>query len=60
MIRPDPEKIVRSARKILELEAAALNTVAKRMGVEIFNAVDLILKSQGRLVVSGMPLPGTG
>lgn len=54
----DSLAIIASARRIIEMEAQSLTEIGKRLGQEIFNAVDLILTSQGRLVVSGMGKSG--
>ena len=47
-----------SVRKVLEAEADAIRAAAGRLGDEISTAVDLILTSHGRVVVSGMGKSG--
>lgn len=47
-----------SVRRVLEAEAAAILASAARLGDEIIAAVDLILTSRGRLIVSGIGKSG--
>ena len=47
-----------SAKNILEIEIRALQTAAANLGDELVKAVDLILTSPGRIIVSGMGKSG--
>ncbi len=47
-----------SAKNILELEIEALQKAAANLGEELVRAVDLILTSPGRIIVSGMGKSG--
>ena len=46
--------LVASARRVLATEAAALQALAGNIPADLLNAVDAILKSRGRVVVSGI------
>lgn len=45
-------------RQIMELEAKAILSAAERLGTEFENAVDLILKSPGKVVIIGIGKSG--
>ncbi len=45
-------------RKVLEIEARAIDTVAPRLGPGFVQAIELVLGCQGRVVVTGMGKPG--
>jgi arabinose-5-phosphate isomerase len=47
-----------SAREVLRLEAAALESLAANLNGDFSNAVDLVLACKGRLVVTGMGKSG--
>ncbi|MCH4152528.1 MAG: KpsF/GutQ family sugar-phosphate isomerase [Sphingobium sp.] len=50
--------LVASARRVLATEAAALQALAGNIPADLLNAVDAILKSRGRVVVSGIGKSG--
>lgn len=52
------DSILESARRALENEADAIRAAAVRLNGEVLRAVDLILTSHGRLIVSGMGKSG--
>lgn len=52
------DSILESARLALMDEAEAIRAVAARLNGEVLRAVDLILTSRGRLIVSGMGKSG--
>jgi len=52
------EKIIRRAKEVLEIEIEAIRDLKKRINYDFKRAVDLILKSKGRVVVSGMGKSG--
>ncbi|MDJ0626396.1 MAG: KpsF/GutQ family sugar-phosphate isomerase [Candidatus Caenarcaniphilales bacterium] len=54
----EKEKIVDSARKVIELEAKYLQKLSSLIGEEFYNAVKLILQTKGRVVVTGMGKSG--
>ncbi len=49
---------IKRAREVLEMEARAILELKKRIGKEFKAALELILKSKGRVVVSGMGKTG--
>jgi len=50
--------IKRRAREVLEIEAEAIKALKGRIGKNFSRAVDIVLKSKGRVVVSGMGKTG--
>src|SRR5512144_1371600 len=46
------------AKRVLSVEAAAINAVRDRLGVEFDGAVELLLDCRGRVVVTGMGKSG--
>ncbi|MFZ2956867.1 MAG: KpsF/GutQ family sugar-phosphate isomerase [Candidatus Ozemobacteraceae bacterium] len=50
--------VIESARRVLEAEGDALHALAARLDEGMSTAVDLILTSRGRLIVSGMGKSG--
>ena len=54
----DHDSILEAARRALGDEAEAIRAAAARLNGEILRAVDLILTSRGRLIVSGMGKSG--
>jgi len=54
----DTDSILETARRALENEAEAIRAAAARLNGEVLQAVDLILTSHGRLIVSGMGKSG--
>lgn len=55
---PDADRAVAMGRQVLEIEAAAVAALARRLGDEFRAAVALILESRGRVVVSGIGKSG--
>lgn len=53
----DP-KFLETARRVVRTEAAALGTLANALGDPVVAAVEMILASKGRVVVSGMGKSG--
>jgi arabinose-5-phosphate isomerase len=51
-------KVLKRARDVLDIEASAINCLKKRIGRQFQKAVELIIKSKGRVVVSGMGKTG--
>jgi arabinose-5-phosphate isomerase len=49
---------IKRARQVLDMEARAILELKKRLGREFKSALDLILRSKGRVVVSGMGKTG--
>ncbi len=54
----DDERTVAMGRQVLEIEAAAVAALGRRLGHEFSAAVALILESRGRVVVSGIGKSG--
>lgn len=54
----DDTRVVAMGRQVLEIEAAAVASLARRIGPEFCAAVALILESRGRVVVSGIGKSG--
>ncbi len=54
----DGKGILEIARQVLQNEAEAISRVAGRLGEGVAGAVDLVLQSHGRLIVSGMGKSG--
>jgi arabinose-5-phosphate isomerase len=50
--------LIKRARQVLDIEAEAIKTLKSRIGVEFQRALELIMKSKGRVVVSGMGKTG--
>ncbi len=50
--------IIAEARRVIQVEAEALTAMANRIDASFENAVDLILASPGRVIVSGMGKSG--
>jgi arabinose-5-phosphate isomerase len=50
--------VLKSARQVLEIEAGAIKEVADRLDDSFLEAVDLLLKCRGRVVVTGMGKSG--
>ncbi|MDD5077492.1 MAG: KpsF/GutQ family sugar-phosphate isomerase [Candidatus Omnitrophica bacterium] len=50
--------LIKRAKEVLEIEAQAIRLLKDRLGGGFVKAVDLILKSKGRVVVSGMGKTG--
>jgi arabinose-5-phosphate isomerase len=55
---PVTEDIVAAARRVLDIEARALDTLAARLGEDFARAVRLVLDSTGRVIVSGLGKSG--
>jgi arabinose-5-phosphate isomerase len=54
----DAEQVLNLARKTFEIEAAAVQGLAGRLGREFAQAVELVLACEGRVVVMGMGKSG--
>lgn len=50
--------VIDEARRVIRVEAEALSVMAERIDASFAQAIDLILGSQGRLIVSGMGKSG--
>ena len=53
-----PVDSVRTAKEVLEIESSAIRNLIKSIGKDFRDAVDMILDSSGRVVVTGMGKPG--
>jgi len=49
---------IKRAREVFDIEAAAIKNLKPRIGVEFLKALSLLLKTKGRVVVSGMGKTG--
>src|SRR2546425_6137124 len=58
MSRTEPSDLVERGRRVLALEAAAIERVADRLGPPFAAAVRLLAAAQGRLIVSGVGKSG--
>src|SRR2546422_6136452 len=58
MSRTEPSDLVERGRRVLALEAAAMERVAGRLGRPFAAAVRLLAAAQGRLIVSGVGKSG--
>src|ERR1043166_6896785 len=56
--RHDPERIIRVAREVVRDEAVALEALAETLGKPLARAAELILKSKGQLLVTGLGKSG--
>ena len=54
----DPAEVLNEARRVLRLEAEAISTLADRVGESFVAAVDAIVRSTGRVIVSGVGKSG--
>jgi len=54
----DPDRALRLARQTLEIEAAAVLGLQRRLGADFVRAVQLLLALRGRVVVMGMGKSG--
>ncbi len=50
--------VIKRAREVLDIEAEAIRSLKSRLGNSFKEALDLILKTKGRVVVSGMGKTG--
>ena len=53
-----PEQLLALARRVLAIEASALNRVAERLDGDFCRAIELILASHGRVIVCGIGKSG--
>jgi arabinose-5-phosphate isomerase len=58
MRRTEPTELVDRGRRVLALEAAAIHRVAERLSPAFAAAVELLVSSKGRLIVSGLGKSG--
>ncbi len=54
----DPETLLATARRVIEIEARGLAALSDALGASFATAVDLILDAKGRVIVSGMGKSG--
>jgi arabinose-5-phosphate isomerase len=52
------KNVLKRAKEVFDIEAEAVRALKKRVGRDFQEAVDIILKSKGRVVVSGMGKTG--
>jgi arabinose-5-phosphate isomerase len=57
-VRLDDSSVVDEGRRVLELEAAAVSAVARRVDREFARAVRLLAEAKGRVIVSGVGKSG--
>ncbi len=50
--------LVEEAREVLEIEAQGILSLVERVGPEFENAVDMIMKAKGRVILTGMGKSG--
>ena len=50
--------VLKRAKEVLDIEAAAIKALKARLGKEFIKAVDIALKTKGRVIVSGMGKTG--
>ncbi|HEX8963838.1 MAG TPA: KpsF/GutQ family sugar-phosphate isomerase [Rhodocyclaceae bacterium] len=55
---PDSSRAIAMAKRVLSIEAEAVTALAERLGPEFRRAVDLVLASSGRVIVSGIGKSG--
>ncbi len=49
---------VKTAKRVLKIEAGAISSLVRRVGPDFSRAVDLILSTEGKVIVSGMGKSG--
>ena len=54
----DSSRAIAMAKRVLSIEAAAITALAERIGPEFHRAVELVLASRGRVIVSGIGKSG--
>ena len=54
----NPADLLATARRVLAIEASAVNALCSRLGDDFVRAVSMILAAKGRVVVSGMGKSG--
>ncbi len=54
----DPDRLLATARRVIQDEAAALSALEATLGTSLVEAVELILAARGRVIVSGMGKSG--
>jgi arabinose-5-phosphate isomerase len=57
-VRLDDSAVVEEGRRVLDLEAAAVSAVARRVDQEFARAVRLLAEAKGRVIVSGVGKSG--
>jgi arabinose-5-phosphate isomerase len=55
---PDSSRAIAMAQRVLSIEAEAVTALGARLGAEFRAAVDMILSSRGRVIVSGIGKSG--
>ena len=58
MTQPDDLPIVRSARRVLQTEANAILEMVEALPEDFAEVVELILKTEGRVIISGVGKSG--
>jgi len=58
MTQPDDLPIVRSARRVLQTEANAILEMVEALPKDFAEVVELILKTEGRVIISGVGKSG--
>lgn len=54
----DPGELLREAKRVLDAEARAVETLAGRLGAEFVRAVEVLAAAEGRIIVSGIGKSG--
>ncbi len=54
----DPMKLIETGRRVIETEAAALGMLAQGLGETFANALEVMIRAKGRVIVSGMGKSG--
>ncbi|HZZ92523.1 MAG TPA: KpsF/GutQ family sugar-phosphate isomerase [Usitatibacter sp.] len=57
-VRPDAERLLELARDVLDIEADAVRSLKQKMGDAFLRAHGLIMRTKGRVVVTGMGKSG--
>lgn len=57
-LRPVKSETLKLAKEVLKQEASAIMAIVSTINDNFFNAVELILQTKGRIIVTGMGKPG--
>ncbi len=57
-MKPDPQNLIASGKRVIAVEAEALSSLADSLGESFAEAVTVMLAAKGRIVVSGMGKSG--
>ena len=55
---PDPKQLVDRGKRVLHLEAAAVQRLADTLGPAFARAIDILVAASGRVIVSGVGKSG--